>query len=175
MTEHDDDLPQGLARLMRDVPPADEATRNAHIAAALSQAPVSARQRHSDPGRRILLAAAAAVIAVLGAGAGWAARGQQGEPMADVSAMTRAADAEANVQPAVATTVPGKGTSGTGVSPTTAPPCTASVSPDATYLGEYADKRDGTAYLLFREKESLVFVDRSTCAQVWLSAVTTVP
>lgn len=178
MTDHEDDLPQHLARLMRDVPPADAATREAHIAAALAVArPASERVVRLAPRRRVFLAVAAAGIAVLGAATGWAARGQQDSPFADPRAATATATDGTGTEThqAVDSTVPGKGSTPTTGTFTTVPPCTEKMNPDAVYLGEYVGRAGDITYLLFRQNETLVFVDKSTCAQVWLSAVTTVP
>ena len=180
MTDDNEDLPREIARMLRDVPPADEATVDAHVSAALAAIAPGATGSNVirvDRWRRTLLAAAAAGIAVLGAGAGWAIRGPQQDPLPGVRATTKttAAGTGMSTEQAVTTTAPAKASTGSGGTFTTAPPCIEKVAPEAVYLGPYGDDSRGASYLLFREGQTLVFVDKATCQRVWLSAVTTTP
>ena len=173
MSDHDADLPEEIARMLRDVPPADPADVDAHIAAALSAAGNGAGRGtvlRVDFRRRGLLAAAAAALLVLGAGTGWVARGG-GDGQEDFRAT---ATTDGTAEPA-ATSVPDKATTGTNGSFTTVPPCIAAMAPDAVYLGEHTGRPTDPVLLVFRESGLLVFVDRATCERVWVSAVTTVP
>lgn len=184
MTDHDEDLPREIARMMRDVPPADPDTVESHISAALAGIAPGATGSNvigMDRWRRTLLATAAAGIAVMGAGAGWALRGPQQDPITDVRASVKTTvvdpGSSAEQDPSVTTTAPAKASTGAtaGSTFTTAPPCTEKVAPDAVYLGPYGVDAAKPAYLLFREGQMLVFVDKATCQRVWLSAVTTAP
>ena len=170
MSDHDADLPEEIARMLRDVPPADPADVDAHIAAALGTAGNGAGPGtvlRADFRRRGLLAVAAAALVVLGAGTGWVARGGGGDG--------EDFRATATTDGAAATTVPDKATTGTNGSFTTVPPCIGKVAPDAVYLGEHAGRATDPVLLVFRENGLLVFVDKDTCERVWVSAVTTAP
>lgn len=179
MTDNDDDLQPELARLLKDVLPADGATREAHIAAALgAMAPSASTVVRIDSRRRALLAAAAAVLLVAGAGAGWSARGGRTSPAAEVRAVTATTGPSSDSGLSSSVTVPDKGASPSAGTLTTAPPCTDTLGPDATYLGEYANPGDNRTYLVFvrdRPERRFTFVDKVTCAEVLLSAATTVP
>lgn len=150
MSEHD--LPDDIAALLRDVPPADDAVRGSHIAAALDEIGVAPASEVVPLRSRTVLrfVAAAAVAAVLGAGIGWSVRGGANQPVAEGSADTmRNATATAT-----ATTVKGSSASS----------CDFSVLKDATWLGEY--ETDGRRYALLVSNLSVMWFDLDTCSKV---------
>lgn len=173
-----EDLPDDIVRMLRDVAPAGTQVRETHIAAALAEiAPAGRSVVRVDFRRRMLLSAAAAVMLVLAAGAGWAARGSGTDAVVAPASADMSSSANEAAVPATDAAAPAKGATYAGPTATgsftTVPPCTDKVDPDAVYVGEYTDK--DTTYLVFRQKQALVFVDKTTCAQVLLSAVTTAP
>lgn len=148
MSEHD--LPDDVAALLRDVPPADDAVRESHIAAALDEigdAPASVVVPLRS--RTVLrFVAAAAVAAVLGVGIGWSVRGGDNQPVAEGSVDT--------VRNATATATTVKGSSASS--------CDFSVLKDATWLGEY--ETDGRRYALLVSELSVMWFDLDTCSKV---------
>lgn len=149
MSEHD--LPDDIAALLRDVPPADDAVRGSHIAAALDEIGVAPASEVVPLRSRAVLrfVAAAAVAAVLGVGIGWSVRGGANQPVAEGSADTmRNATATAT-----ASTVKGSWAS-----------CDFSVLKDATWLGEY--ETDGRRYALLVSNLSVMWFDLDTCSKV---------
>ena len=146
MSEHD--MPDDIAAMLRDVPPADDTVREAHISAALDviESVPSGNVVRLGPRTALRFVAAAAVAAVLGAGIGWSARGGDNQPLAEV-----ATDAARN---ATMTTV--KGSLRTS--------CDFSGLQDSAWLGEY--EMDGRHYGLFVNNWSVVWYDLDTCGQV---------
>lgn len=147
MSEHD--LPDDTAALLRDVPPADDAVRESHIAAALDEIGVAPASVVVPLRSRTVLrfVAAAAVAAVLGVGIGWSVRGGDNQPVAEGSVDT--------VRNATATTVKGS---------TAWMPCDFSGLQDSGWLGEY--EMDGKRYGLFVNNWSVVWYDLDTCTKV---------
>lgn len=164
MSDQNDDLPEHLARLLRDVPSADPTVRDAHIAAALDHVSAAGATVVSiDSRRRALLAVAAAAIAVLGAGVGYAARGSGPATVAavaDVSSETRESE---QIITTTDSAVPTKG------GPTSSA-CTIQVV-DSVYVGEYINPTDGATYAVYQFSGQLEFFDRATCRPVKLTSV----
>ena len=156
-----EDLPADLVRLLRDVPPADPATVDAHVAAALAGMPATVVR--VDFRRRALVSVAAAALMVLGASIGWAARGRDRTDVLasyspDASGDTRGTDTVA--------TLPAKGATTT----TIAGRCRIQVF-DSQYVGEYMNPADGKKYAVYTSGGMLEFVDRTTCESAQLSSV----
>lgn len=172
--ETTEDLPAGIARMLRDVPPADPAVRDAHIQAALAAIP--GRVVKVDFRRRALLGAAAAALVLLAGGAGWAARGSGTDAVVATAGADVSSSANEAITSATDAASPAKGAAYAGQtagSSSTVPPCIDKVGPGSVYLGEYTVTN--TTYLVFSQKLAIVFVDRTTCAQVLLSTVATTP
>ena len=173
MSDHDDDLPEHLARMLRDVPIADSSVRDAHISAALDQMPstvssagTTASVVRLESRRRMMLAVAAAAIAVLGAGVGYAARGSG--PRTDTLAATvdSSTATDNKTEQVISTTdslVPTKGAP-------TSTSCTFQVI-DSIYVGEYTNPADAKTYAVYQFSGQLEFIDRATCRQVELVGV----
>lgn len=103
MAHDEHDLPERVTDALRDVPRADPATMDAHIAAALGawdrEMSRPARVISLDARRRVLLSAAAAFLLIVGAGLGWVVHSPHVTPVAaDASTRSQsdvAADAAA--------------------------------------------------------------------------------
>lgn len=176
-----EDLPADLARMLGDVAAVDPAVREAHISAALGAINVPGENVvRVEFRRRALISVAAAGLLVLAAGTGWAVRGTgttsvvapAGTDMASNEAIEATTDSTGPDAVTKGATDAGSPAAGTF---TTVPPCADKVDPGSVYLGEYAGTDGNPTYLIFRRKQTIVFVDKQTCAQVWLSAVTTAP
>ncbi|MFM1791503.1 MAG: hypothetical protein RLZZ526_1830 [Actinomycetota bacterium] len=176
MDNDDLDLPGPVADALRNVPPADPTTKDAHIAAALAAwASEVNRPSHVtsiDSRRRILLSTAAAFLLVVGAGIGWVIHSPRATPVAaDVSVGTVAPEGSADTAPSSTVT---KGDA--AVASARTPECAnGELQPiDSTYIGEF-DAADGRTYLVFQFNGTLEFVDKDTCQWVNLVPGTTTP
>lgn len=148
------DLPEHIARMLRDVPTAEN--RDRHIATALeSLATVRGVPSAVVPFRRVVLAAAAAVLLALSAGAlGWTLRGDTAQPLAmdDVSAR------EVSGVKGNTSAVPAQAADS---SPTST--CDVPELKGAVWLGTYTiDRR---TYSLFVNNLSVMWYDLATCMQ----------
>jgi hypothetical protein len=149
-----DDLPDHLAQMLRDVSPADERVRDAHIAAALDASiRVGGTVVTRVPFRRAALAAAAAVLMALSAGAlGWALRGNDTRLIATAeSTMRVVSGVKGN-----AAAVPAQDADG-------AAQCNLADLGDAVWLGSYTV--DGHTYSLFVNELTVTWYDLSTCTE----------
>lgn len=167
-----DNLPDAITAALRDVPAVDPAVREANIAAALA-AFDTAESRHRGGAvtslpvrRRAWLAAAAAVLVALGAGAGWAARGTGGAPaVMDVPVSTEAQTETGADSLLTATTAPPTKSGsvevpGSPVRPESGLPC-ASETDGALYLGQYV--RDDVLHLVFVSDFTIEVLRADTC------------
>ena len=164
-----DNLPDAVTSALRDVPAVDPAVREANIAAALA-AFDTAEPRHgggtvtSLPARRrAWLAAAAAVLVALGAGAGWAARGTGGSPaVMDVPVSTEAGTDAAAVTATTAPPVKSGSVEvpGSPVRPESGLPCSTETD-GALYLGQYV--RDDVLHLVFVSDFTIEVLRADTC------------
>jgi hypothetical protein len=173
--EHEDQLPDGLVAALRAVPTPDPQVREAHISAALAafdDAGDAGRGSITSlaPRRRAVLGIAAALLVALGAGAGYAARGDGGT-VRTVTELPEAA-AVTTVSPSTLqgaeTTVPAvKNGSvevpGSPVRPNSGLPCTAE-SDGALYVGQYL--RDGVLHLVFVSAFTIEVVRADTCETI---------
>ncbi len=167
-----DNLPDAITAALRDVPAVDPAVREANIAAALGAFDSAAEQDRRGVvvpmvGRRhTWLAVAAALLLVLGAGAGWAARGSNGAPtVMDVPVSAQAQPGTGAGSPVDTTTAPpAKSGSievpGSTVRPEPGLPC-ASETDGALYLGQYM--RDRVLHIVFISDFTIEVVRADTC------------
>lgn len=160
--EHDtnDDLPRGLADMLRSVPPADPVLRDSQIERALSELErTGAEVVRVDFRRRLLGAVAAAAVLVVAGAGGWAVRGMQND---NVVAAVPAVDSTAPLE-SPDTTVPPKAAAKNG-------DCTITIV-DSTYIGEYVNPSDGRTYAVYVFGGRLEFFDKVSCTQVELAGV----
>lgn len=135
------ELDPAIAAALRAVPPADDATREAHISAALDQIAVAGRRVATSPQRQRWLSAAAAVVAL----AGGFAIGRAGD---DPVNQPRNASVDMTT-----TTVPAK--TGTG--------CTTEVG-NGRILAEYSS--DAGPRMIILHEDELVIIAADTCASL---------
>ena len=166
-----DNLPDAITAALRDVPAVDPAVREANIAAALGAFDAAEPQHRggavtSLPARRrAWLAAAAAVLVALGAGAGWAARGNGGAPAVMNVPVSTWAQPQASSGTVTATTAPPTKSGsvevpGSPVRPESGLPC-ASETDGALYLGQYV--RDDVLHLVFVSDFTIEVLRADTC------------
>lgn len=172
MNDENPDLSPGMAGRLRNVPPADGATREAHLAAALDEMQGPSVVRGSvvrmDVRRRVLATAAAVLLVGLAYAAGWSTRGR--EPAPTAATVTGAHDSH----DVTSTTSPVP----KGVLPTAGPECADGTVPqmiDSVYVGEYANPSDGHTYLVYTFSGTVEFIDKDTCQSAPLMTGTTAP
>lgn len=167
-----DNLPDAITSALRDVPAVDPAVRESNITAALAAFDTAESRLRggavtSLPARRrAWLAAAAAVLVALGAGAGWAARGTGGAPAVMDVPVSTGAQPQANAGGLITATTapPAKSGSvevpGSPVRPESGLPC-ASETAGALYLGQYV--RDDVLHLVFVSDFTIEVLRADTC------------
>lgn len=176
MDNDDLDLPGSLADALRNVPPADPGTKDAHIAAALSaweaETDRPSRVTAIDSRRRVLLSTAAAMLLIVGAGIGWVIHSPRATPVAadvSVSSVAPATDSALTDQTTDTTLAKGYVPDEYAPQPNSATVGAASAcgfwaQPDLKYVGSYSTPEH--TYVLMQQGRTIVWFDKDTCAPV---------